>query len=109
MMDELKELLRYAFQTENRVTFPISGPGSVGMETCFVNLIEPGDKVLGAAERAALPRGAGDTARRGVRDAGPPGPRRAAPCAARHVAALRARVLRLRSDPRPRARIALQR
>jgi alanine-glyoxylate transaminase/serine-glyoxylate transaminase/serine-pyruvate transaminase len=46
MMDELKELLRYAFQTENRVTFPVSGPGSVGMETCFVNLVEPGDKVI---------------------------------------------------------------
>ncbi|HZL65601.1 MAG TPA: alanine--glyoxylate aminotransferase family protein [Thermoleophilia bacterium] len=46
MMDELKELLRYAFQTENRVTFPVSGPGSVGMETCFVNLVEPGDRVL---------------------------------------------------------------
>ena len=46
MMDELKELLRYAFQTENRVTFPVSGPGSVGMETCFVNLVEPGDKAL---------------------------------------------------------------
>ena len=46
MMDELKVLLRYAFQTENRVTFPVSGPGSVGMETCFVNLVEPGDKVL---------------------------------------------------------------
>ena len=46
MMDELKELLRYAFQTENRVTFPVSGPGSVGMETCFVNLVGPGDKVL---------------------------------------------------------------
>jgi alanine-glyoxylate transaminase/serine-glyoxylate transaminase/serine-pyruvate transaminase len=46
MMDELKELLRYAFQTADRVTFPVSGPGSVGMETCFVNLVEPGDKVL---------------------------------------------------------------
>jgi alanine-glyoxylate transaminase/serine-glyoxylate transaminase/serine-pyruvate transaminase len=46
MMDELKELLRYAFQTEDTVTFPVSGPGSVGMETCFVNLVEPGDKVL---------------------------------------------------------------
>lgn len=46
MMDELKELLRYAFQTENRVTFPVSGPGSVGMETCFVNLVEPGDTVV---------------------------------------------------------------
>lgn len=46
MMEELKTLLRYAFQTENAITFPISGPGSVGMETCFVNLVEPGDKVV---------------------------------------------------------------
>jgi alanine-glyoxylate transaminase/serine-glyoxylate transaminase/serine-pyruvate transaminase len=46
MMDELKELLRYAFQTANALTFPVSGPGSVGMETCFVNLVEPGDKVI---------------------------------------------------------------
>ena len=46
MMEELKELLRYAFQTENEVTFPISGPGSIGMEACFVNLVEPGDKVV---------------------------------------------------------------
>ena len=46
MMDELKELLRYAFQTTNALTFPVSGPGSVGMETCFVNLVEPGDKVI---------------------------------------------------------------
>jgi len=46
MMEELKELLRYAFQTSNAVTFPVSGPGSVGMETCFVNLVEPGDTVV---------------------------------------------------------------
>lgn len=46
MMDELKELLRYAFQTKNDVTIPVSGPGSVGMETCFVNLVEPGDTVI---------------------------------------------------------------
>ena len=46
MMEQLKTLLRYAFQTENALTFPVSGPGSVGMETCFVNLIEPGDKVI---------------------------------------------------------------
>lgn len=46
MMEELKTLLRYAFQTENRLTFPVSGPGSVGMEMCFVNLVEPGDKVI---------------------------------------------------------------
>ncbi|MBU0751665.1 MAG: alanine--glyoxylate aminotransferase family protein [Gammaproteobacteria bacterium] len=46
MMEELKDLLRYAFQTKNSLTFPVSGPGSVGMETCFVNLVEPGDKVI---------------------------------------------------------------
>jgi alanine-glyoxylate transaminase/serine-glyoxylate transaminase/serine-pyruvate transaminase len=46
MMEELKVLLRYAFMTENALTFPASGPGSVGMETCFVNLVEPGDKVI---------------------------------------------------------------
>jgi alanine-glyoxylate transaminase/serine-glyoxylate transaminase/serine-pyruvate transaminase len=46
MMDELKELLRYAFRTENRLTMPVSAPGSAGMETCFVNLVEPGDKVI---------------------------------------------------------------
>ncbi|MDE2598736.1 MAG: alanine--glyoxylate aminotransferase family protein [Rhodocyclaceae bacterium] len=46
MMDELKSLLRYAYQTKNPLTFPVSGPGSVGMETCFVNLVEHGDKVI---------------------------------------------------------------
>lgn len=46
MMDELKSLLRYAFQTENALTFPLSAPGSVGMESCFVNLVSPGDKVI---------------------------------------------------------------
>src|SRR6478609_6372623 len=45
-MDEMKELLQYAFQTKNRLTLPISAPGSAGMEACFVNLIEPGDKVI---------------------------------------------------------------
>jgi alanine-glyoxylate transaminase / serine-glyoxylate transaminase / serine-pyruvate transaminase len=46
MMDELKELLRYAFRTDNRLTMPVSAPGSAGMETCFVNLVQPGDKVV---------------------------------------------------------------
>lgn len=45
-MDELNELLRYAFQTKNSVTLPISAPGSAGMECVFVNLLEPGDKVI---------------------------------------------------------------
>jgi alanine-glyoxylate transaminase/serine-glyoxylate transaminase/serine-pyruvate transaminase len=46
MMDELKELLQYAFQTQNAMTMPVSAPGSAGMETCFVNLVEPGDQVI---------------------------------------------------------------
>jgi len=46
MMEELKSLLRYVYQTKNPLTFPISGPGSVGMEVCFVNLVAPGDKVV---------------------------------------------------------------
>lgn len=46
MMEEMKTLLRYAYQTENALTFPVSAPGSVGMESCFVNLVEPGDKVI---------------------------------------------------------------
>jgi len=46
MMDELKSLLQYAMQTKNELTIPVSAPGSAGMETCFVNLVEPGDKVI---------------------------------------------------------------
>lgn len=46
MMDELKVLLQEVFRTGNPLTLPVSGPGSVGMETCFVNLVEPGDKVI---------------------------------------------------------------
>ncbi len=46
MMDELKGLIQYAFQTKNAMTMPVSAPGSAGMETCFVNLVEPGDKVI---------------------------------------------------------------
>ena len=46
IMDEVKEMLKYAFKTENELTMPVSAPGSAGMETCFVNLVEPGDKVI---------------------------------------------------------------
>ncbi len=46
MMEEIKALLQYAFKTENALTIPVSAPGSAGMETCFVNLVEPGDKVI---------------------------------------------------------------
>jgi alanine-glyoxylate transaminase/serine-glyoxylate transaminase/serine-pyruvate transaminase len=46
LMDAIKGQLKRVFRTQNDVTFPVSGPGSVGMEACFVNLIEPGDKVI---------------------------------------------------------------
>ncbi len=46
MMNETKEGLKYIFQTENELTMPVSAPGSAGMETCFANLVEPGDKVI---------------------------------------------------------------
>lgn len=46
LMDEIKELMQYAFKTSNRLTLPVSAPGSAGMEACFVNLVEPGDKVI---------------------------------------------------------------
>lgn len=45
-MDETQRLLRYLLQTENEFTIPVSGTGSAGMETCFVNLIERGDEVV---------------------------------------------------------------
>ncbi len=46
MMEEVKAMLQYAFMTENKLTMPVSAPGSAGMETCFANLMEPGDKVI---------------------------------------------------------------
>lgn len=46
LMDETRSLLQFAFQTKNRLTLPISAPGSAGMEACFVNLLEPGDTAI---------------------------------------------------------------
>ena len=46
MMDEVKTLLQYAFQTGNEMTMVVSAPGSAGMEMSFVNLLEPGDKAV---------------------------------------------------------------
>ena len=45
-MDSLKDLLRKTFLTKNEMTFAVSAPGSAGMEMCFANLVEPGDKVI---------------------------------------------------------------
>lgn len=46
IMDQIQVLLQNLMNTNNKLTIPISGTGSAGMETCFVNLIEPKDKVL---------------------------------------------------------------
>ena len=46
MMEEVKSMLQYAFQTRNELTIAVSAPGSAGMETCFVNLLEAGDKAI---------------------------------------------------------------
>ena len=46
IMDEVKAQQRKVFKTKNRLSIPISGTGSAGMETCFVNFIEKGDPVL---------------------------------------------------------------
>lgn len=46
VMDQTQDLLRFVFQTQNRLTIPVSGTGSAGMEACFVNLLEPGDRVV---------------------------------------------------------------
>jgi alanine-glyoxylate transaminase/serine-glyoxylate transaminase/serine-pyruvate transaminase len=46
IMNETQEMLRQAFRTRNPLTFPVSGTGSAGMETCVVNVIEPGDRMV---------------------------------------------------------------
>lgn len=46
IMDQSMAMLRELFQTKNRLALPMSGTGSAGMETCFVNLLEPNDAVL---------------------------------------------------------------
>ncbi|HSM55181.1 MAG TPA: alanine--glyoxylate aminotransferase family protein [Candidatus Sulfomarinibacteraceae bacterium] len=46
VMDEVQDLLRYLWQTENELTLPISGTGSAGMEAALANVVEPGDVVL---------------------------------------------------------------
>jgi alanine-glyoxylate transaminase/serine-glyoxylate transaminase/serine-pyruvate transaminase len=46
VMEEIGELLRYAWQTDNDFTIAVSGTGSSGMEAAFANVVEPGDRVL---------------------------------------------------------------
>nr|WP_199174909.1 alanine--glyoxylate aminotransferase family protein [Halegenticoccus soli] len=46
IMNEVQELLRYTFRTDNQWTIPISGTGSASMEAAIGNLVEPGDTML---------------------------------------------------------------
>jgi len=46
IMDDIKEMVKHTFQTQNDLTFVVSAPGSAGMETCLVNLLEPGDEAV---------------------------------------------------------------
>src|SRR5262244_1316553 len=45
-MDDIQDMLRYVFETSNKVTVPISATGSAGMEAALVNIIEPGDEIV---------------------------------------------------------------
>ena len=46
LMNEVQEMLRYAWQTDNRITIPVSGTGSAAMEATIANTVEKGDRVL---------------------------------------------------------------
>jgi len=46
LMTQTQDMLRRLFRTTNPLTFPVSGTGSAGMEACFVNLLEPGERAL---------------------------------------------------------------
>lgn len=46
LMDEVQELLRYVWQTDNPLTYPVPGTGSAAMEATLANVIEPGDRVV---------------------------------------------------------------
>jgi alanine-glyoxylate transaminase/serine-glyoxylate transaminase/serine-pyruvate transaminase len=46
LLDEVRAMLRSVLGTQNELTLPMSGTGSLGMETCLVNLVEPGERVL---------------------------------------------------------------
>ncbi|MGC2766732.1 MAG: alanine--glyoxylate aminotransferase family protein [Candidatus Acidiferrum sp.] len=45
-MEETQAFMRQVFQTENRITFPLSASGSGGIEAAVLNSLEPGDEVI---------------------------------------------------------------
>src|SRR5204863_4099436 len=46
IMNEVMDLTRFAFESENRHAFPVSGTGRAGLEAAIVSLVEPGDRVV---------------------------------------------------------------
>jgi len=46
VMDDVIEMLRLVLQTSNKLTLPLSGTGTAGMEAAFCNMVEPGDTVV---------------------------------------------------------------
>lgn len=46
VLNDIRDMLQSVFQTSNELTLAVSGTGSAGMETCVVNLVEPGDRML---------------------------------------------------------------
>ncbi len=50
VLDDVQEMLRRLFRSSDALTLPISGTGSAGMEACFVNLLEPGERAVVAVQ-----------------------------------------------------------
>src|SRR5256885_15360184 len=46
IMNEVTELIRFAFETENQRAFPVPGTGRAGLEAAITSLVEPGDRVV---------------------------------------------------------------
>lgn len=67
IMDRVCEDLRLTFGTTNRLSLPLSGTGSAGMEAAVVNFVEPGDPVLVVVAGLFGQRMADAAARQGAR------------------------------------------
>ena len=61
LMDEIKVMLQQAYKTDNALTMPVSAPGSSGMETCFVNLVDEAYR-LPQLNTVYIPEGVDDAA-----------------------------------------------
>ena len=46
MMDDVQVLMRRVFQTQNRITFPLSASGSGGIEAAVMNPLDAGDECI---------------------------------------------------------------